>query len=131
MKMYLLIQLIWLCKSPNSGFLGISVGNFQFGLILTVKIPLYYSILDIFVLKIEHLAIFIILSTILILFLEKLIINVFYAILAISFLIGVKYYHAHHYCFICVPYPPLLIILKQCFLPEMSITFPVMHVTKA
>ena len=131
--MSLLIQLVQLWKSPNSGILGVFVGNFQFGSNLTQKMPLYYLFLDTFVLKIEHLAIFIILSTFLILFLKKLIIIVFKAIMPISFLIGVKhqYCHVHHYCHNCVPYSPLLIISKRGSLPETSITFPVILVTKA
>ena len=42
--MSLLIQLVQLWKSPNSGILVIFVGNFQFGSNLTQKMPLYYSI---------------------------------------------------------------------------------------
>ena len=46
--MSLLIQLVQLWKSPNSGILGVFVGNFQFGSNLTQKMPLYYSILRYF-----------------------------------------------------------------------------------
>ena len=42
--MSLLIQLVQLWKSPNSGILGVFAGNFQFGSNLTQKMTLYYSI---------------------------------------------------------------------------------------
>ena len=131
--MSLLIQLVQFWKSPNSGILGVFVGNFQSGSNLTQKMPLYYSIFRYFCSKNRTSRNFHHLSTFLILFLKKLIIIVFSAILPISFLIGVKhqYCHVHHYCHICVPYSPLLIISKRGFLPETSITFPVILVTKA
>ena len=89
--MSLLIQLVQLWKSPNSGILGVFVGNFNWVQILLRKC--YYNIpfLDIFVLKIEHLAISIILSTFRYLFHEKIITIVFYVELPISFPIGVKH----------------------------------------
>ena len=69
--MSLYIKKFKLWNSPNSGILGVFVGNFQFGSNLTQRMPLYYSIFRYFVLKIEDISIFIILSTFLILFLKN------------------------------------------------------------
>ena len=112
--MSLLIQLVQLWKSPNSGILGVFVGNFQFGSNLTRKCHYIILFLDTFVLKIEHLAISIILSTFRYLFHAKMIMIVFYVELPITLPFGVKHHfcHVHHYCHNCVSCPPLFYFIN-------------------
>ena len=131
--MSLLIQLVQLWKSPNSGILGVFVGNFQFGSNLTQKMPLYYSIFRYFCSK------------------NRTSRN-FHHFIDIPYLISQK---IDHNCFLShiadkfpycsetpiFPCPPLLShlcplfstfnYLKMRFFTRDVITFPVILVTKA